>query len=128
MTAVPNIKRYAVHAADPFSSTTMEEEEYATLQRFLYNGEYPAGLNKQERYILKRRSRNYTLKNGKQLFYVSKGLARLVIRRDEVDRVFEECHLGAGGHKGRDATIAKVKARYYWPNYYLEIEEKVSFP
>ena len=41
----------------------------------------------------------------------------------EVDRVFLECHLTAGGHKG---TIAKIKERYYWPNYYKEIEERVN--
>ena len=30
-----------------------------------------------------------------------------------------ECHLTAGGHRGGD------EARYYWPNYYKDIEEKV---
>ena len=40
---------------------------------------------------------------------------------EEKERVFQECHLNAGGHKGRDATIGKVKERYYWPNYYKEV-------
>ena len=31
----------------------------------------------------------------------------------------------AGGHRGRDATIGKIKARYFWLNYYKDIEEKV---
>ncbi len=37
-----------------------------------------------------------------------------------------ECHLSAEGHRGRDATIGKIEARYYWPNYYKDVEENVS--
>ena len=36
-----------------------------------------------------------------------------------------KCHLTAGGHRRRDATVGKVKDRYYWPNFYKEVEEKV---
>ena len=39
-------------------------------------------------------------------------LSRLVLQgREEVERVYTECHLSAGG---RDATIEKIKQRYYW--------------
>ncbi len=31
-----------------------------------------------------------------------------------------------GIEEGRYATIGKIKARYYWPNYYKDVEEKVS--
>ena len=40
-------------------------------------------------------------------------LSRLVLQgREEVKRVYTECHLSDGGHKGRDATIEKIKQRY----------------
>ena len=34
---------------------------------------------------------------------------RRLVKRSETDRVFLEPHLTAGGHKGRDATLGKVK-------------------
>ncbi len=33
---------------------------------------------------------------------------RIVIKgREEAERVFSECHLSTGGHRGRDSTVAK---------------------
>ena len=45
--------------------------------------------------------------------------------REEAERVFMECHLTAGGHRGRDATVGKIKERCYWPYYYKEVGQKV---
>ena len=32
-------------------------------------------------------------------------LNRLVLRKNEIEKVFLECHLTAGGYKGRDAIL-----------------------
>ena len=108
----------------------MEEERYSALLGYIKRQEYPAGLTKSQKYVLRRASKNYQVV-GNQLHYIDLNVdgstfKRLVLHgRKEVDQVFMECHLTAGGHKGRDATIGKIKARYFWPNYYKDIEEKV---
>ena len=109
----------------------MEDEQYNAISGYLERGVYPVGYKKSQKFVLRRCCKCYKLVNGK-LYYKDqkangKDHDRLVLKRNEADRVFLECHLTAGGHKGRDAiaTVGKIKERYYWPNFYKEIEEKV---
>ena len=108
----------------------MEEEQYQAIFNYVKKKEYPLECTKSQKYVLRRSCKSYVV-DGEQLFYVDyrpdgSTFNRLVLRgRDEIERVFLECHLTAGGHKGRDATLRKIKERYYWPNYYKEVEEKV---
>ena len=102
----------------------MDKDSYSRILRYITYQEYPEGFSKNDKYILRRKSKNFIVKKEK-LFYLPDG-PRLVIQgRDEVEKVFCECHLHAGGHKGRDATINKIKNRYYWPNFYKDVEEMV---
>ena len=109
----------------------MEDKQYAAIVNYLEAGVYPEGLAKGQKYVLRRTAKSFKVKNEK-LYYCDlnrdgTALNRLVLRKNEIERVFLECHLTAGGHKGRDATIQKIQERYYWPNYYKQIEEKVRF-
>ena len=96
----------------------MDKEQHERLVAFIVNGEYPDGLKKSEKFVLRRVSKSYSVKDGR-LYYEDKmadgqaTLSRLVKQgREEVERVYTEYHLLADGHKGRDATIEKLELRY----------------
>ena len=113
----------------PNIARIMEDDQYNAISGYLESGAYPNGYEKSKKFVLRRSCKSYKLVGGK-LYYKDqkadeKEHDRLVLKRNEADRVFLECHLTAGGHRGRDATIGKIKERYYWPNFYKEIEEKV---
>ena len=47
---------------------------------------------------------------------------------EEKARVFEERHSAPfSGHAGRDNTLTKIKKRIYWPDYYKDTMEMVSY-
>ena len=89
----------------------MEDEQYAAIIGYLDNQSYPAGYVKSQKFVLRRSCKTYKMQQGK-LYYVDTAkdgttFDRIVLQKNEIDRVFLECHLTAGGHKGRNATIKK---------------------
>lgn len=111
----------------------MDEEQYLALLGYVSKKQYPSAYKlKSKKFVLRRAAKNFILE-GTQLMYVDhkkdgSTFNRLVLRgTEEVDRIFSECHLTTGGHRGRDATVKKIKERYYWPNYYRDIEQKVCY-
>ena len=52
----------------------------------------------------------------------------LVITEEEKARVFEERHSAPfSEHAGRDNTLTKIKERFYWPDYYKDKMEMISY-
>ena len=90
----------------------MEDEQYTAIVNYLEKGVYPEGFAKGQKFVLRRAAKNYKIENGKLYYCDTKrdgtALNRLVLKKNETERVFLECHLTAGGHKGRDATIEKI--------------------
>lgn len=111
----------------------MDASKYSSLVHYLRDKEYPEGVSKAEKGVLRRLSKQFTfdVQSG-SLFYVDRGndgstFKRMVIQEQEKARVFEECHSSPfAGHAGRDNTIQKIKERYYWPSYYKDTVEMVS--
>ena len=94
----------------------MEEDQYEAMLRYVKLKEYPPGYSKSQKYVLRRSCKSFVVE-GEQLFYIDKRpdgstFNRLVLRgRGEAERVFMECHLTAGGHRGRDATIGPTTTK-----------------
>eukprot|EP00731_Ephydatia_muelleri_P010665 Em0005g1251a len=116
----------------------MEEfkEELRAVEKYLIYGEYEEGMEKGEKANFRRKCRNnYKLEDGvlhyrKNITCEGKddALWRVCVRSDEEkERILESCHAGvAGSHLGRDKTIDKISARFFWKNMYEDIKKYVK--
>ena len=91
----------------------MEDGQYATISGYLEHGTHPAAFTKSHKFVLQRSCKKYKLVKDK-LYYkeqIKDGSDhdQLIVKRNETDRVLFKYHLTAGEHRGRDATIEKVK-------------------
>ena len=108
----------------------MDPQDYDNLFSYLSEKIYPEHFTKSSKFVLRRKSRQFRIK-GTQLVYIDPqksgdDLERIVLKGTaEVEKVFLECHVALGAHRGRDATVNKVKERYYWPSYYKDLDERV---
>lgn len=89
---------------------------------------FPSTYTKNQKDVLRRRAKQFKLGEGDTLYYLSNGKELLVVRDPrKYHQVFEECHSSAtGAHLGRDRTMSRVRDRYYWPQQYNFIAQKVS--
>ena len=110
----------------------MDSTKYGNIFEYVKNGNYPSGFSKQDKTVLRKFCKKFQYdQQTESLYYIHKQrkgptLKRLVIKEDEMFRVFKECHsTDYSGHAGRDNTIKKIKQRYYWPSYYNDTVEMV---
>ena len=109
-------------------------EKSKTFYRYLKKKVYPESFTKQDKTTQRKSAKKFEYDSKlESLFYVAKekdgtALRRLVITEEEKARVFEECHSAPfSGHAGRDNTLRKIKERFYWPDYYKDTMEMVSY-
>ena len=105
----------------------MEEVQYKAIYDYISVQQYPLGYTKSEKYVLCCCSKSYEVQGDKLVYKDRQAdgstLSRMVICSIEsVHGVPSHCWW----HRGRDATIGKIKECYYWPNYYKEVEEKLG--
>ena len=86
----------------------MQDEQYDAIVGYIDKQVYPDGYTKSQKFVLRRSCKSFTIIKGK-LYYQDKPadrktFERQVLKKNETDHVFLECHLTAGGHKGRDVT------------------------
>ena len=105
----------------------MASAKYRNVFQYLKKKAYPEGFTKQDKTTLRKFAKKFEYDSElESLFYVAKekdgtALPRLVITEEE--RVFEESHYAAV----RDNTLRKIKKRFYWPDYYKDTMEMVSY-
>ena len=112
----------------------MASAKYRNLFQYLKKRAYPEGFTKQDKTTLRKFAKKFEYDSKlESLFYVAKekdgtALRRLVITEEEKARVFEECHSApSSGHAVPDNTLRKIKKRFYWPDYYKDTMEMVSY-
>ena len=112
----------------------MDSDKYRNLFKYLKKKVYPEGFTKQNKTTLRKFAKKFEYDSKlESLFYVAKeedgtALRRLVINEEEKARVFEECNpTPFSGHAGLDNTLTQIKERFYWPDYYKDTIEMVSY-
>lgn len=88
----------------------MEKRQFSAIFDYLTKQQYPSGFCKSQKHVLRRSSKNYKVEGNKLLYqdFRPDGFTfswLVICGTEEAERVFMECHLTAGGHKGSGATI-----------------------
>ncbi|KAL5460002.1 hypothetical protein EMCRGX_G033410 [Ephydatia muelleri] len=103
----------------------MEQSEYDTLLAFCCDCKYPPECSKNEKDCIRRRAKNFIVKEG-LLFHRDKHNKEYrVVTKKEKMKVLDGCHSAelGGGHFGRDKTLLKISERFYWIGMVNDVKE-----
>src|SRR5688572_16757742 len=107
----------------------MEPEHYFNIYNYLLSQQIPADFNQQQTQQLRKQSSNYLIKDDLLFKKDHNNLTKFyrVIRSEELPAVLYMMHNDpTSGHFATDAMFSKIKARYYWPQYYEDIQKYVE--
>nr|XP_022336773.1 NIF3-like protein 1 isoform X1 [Crassostrea virginica] len=95
---------------------------------FLKFKRFPSPYSKNQKDVLRRRSKKFKIGDDDTLYFNSDGKELIVVRNSSLyHKIFEECHsTETGAHLGRDKTMSRVRERYYWPHMAIFIAQKVK--
>ena len=107
----------------------MENHQYSQIYNYLSTQQVTEELNQQQIQQLKRRAKHFIIKN-QLLFKIDKNNSTKfyrVMKKDELPALLYMMHNDpTSGHFATDAMYNKIKARYYWPQFYNDIREYVK--
>ena len=107
----------------------MDQKHYYNIYTYLVFQTLPEDVSPQQQQQLIKQANNYIVKNGVIFKKDKKNPHKLyrVIQKDEVTTVLYMMHNDpTSGHLGIEATFNKIRARYYWPQFYEEIKRYVE--
>jgi hypothetical protein len=107
----------------------MEPEHYYNIYKYLLSQQTPQHFDQQQKQQLLNQSKNYIIDN--ELLYKkdNKNLEKFyrVIQKSELPALLYMMHNDPiSGHFATEAMFTKIKARYYWPQYYEDIKKYVE--
>lgn len=98
---------------------------YDAVERYLKTGSYSKETNKTMKYIIRRASKVYCLKDD-VLYYCRRNCRRRVLRsRAQVSAVLREYHDNQG-HYGTKRCITAIAEKYYWGTLMRDIEQWIG--
>eukprot|EP00731_Ephydatia_muelleri_P018169 Em0011g209a len=104
---------------------TMEQSEYDTLLAFCCDCKYPPECSKNEKDCIRRRAKNFIVKEGLFFYRDQHNKEYRVVTKKEKMKVLDGCHSAelGGGHFGRDKTLLKISERFYWIGMVNDVKE-----
>ena len=99
------------------------------MESYLRSGQYPLGISKQEKAVIRKRSKTFQIVDGFLHYNGKDGLHQVVTDDRTKCKILEACHDDkvGGCHFGRDKTASKVSARYYWKGIMQDVEAWVCY-
>jgi len=107
----------------------MDNEHYFNIYNYYLTQQTPEHFTKHQKQQLHNQTKNYIVEN--ELLYKTdrKDAQKLyrVIRKEELPAILYMMHNDPiSGHFATDAMFNKIKARYYWPQYYDDVKRYVE--
>ena len=107
----------------------MNNEHYSNLYNYILLQQTPAHFIEKQKQQLFSQAKNYIIEN-ELLYKKDRKDAKIfyrVIRKEELPALMYMMHNDpTSGHFATDAMFQKIKARYYWPQYYEDVKKYVQ--
>ena len=107
----------------------MDNQHYNELYEYISTQQIPSYFSKQQKQQLQKQAKNYIVENDLLYKMDKNDMEKLyrVIQKEELPALLYMMHNDpTSGHFAIDAMFNKIKARYYWPQYYEDIKRYVE--